>query len=293
CLAECPGVTGLGEVIHLWERGLRDNELCGCGLPFADCPFWHDVGQRAFGGWDTIDVGQAVRDRTDVVRNRYLAELISGLTPRRRRVRRTRLLARLDALYAAAHAVADARLLVDSSKHPAYAYLLRRARVDLRCVLVVRDPRGVAYSWSKVVERPETGAAGELMPRYSTTAAIANWSLYGLLFHALTLLRVPVRTVHYEDFMADPRRIVQEVLSFAGLQPSAQDTLHIADAAVHLSAHHTVAGNPMRMKVGTLAIRQDSAWIEEMTVRDRRLAGLLSLPLRLAYGKRGSAVRAL
>ncbi|MBE0009080.1 sulfotransferase [Arthrobacter sp. AET 35A] len=283
CLAECPNVTGLGEVLHLWERGLRDDDLCGCSRPFSECPFWTAVGQQAFAGWDSIDSSTALRDRTSVVRNRYLVELITGFTGPTRRMQRERLLRRLDAMYGAAQSLGGASLLIDSSKHPAYAYLLRRSSVHLKCVLVVRDPRGVAYSWAKVVKRPETGSAEAYMPRYSTAAAVFNWSIYGALFHALSLLRVPVKTVHYEEFMARPRQTIDEILSFAGMKPWETDTSHITDSAVVLSAHHTVAGNPMRFRTGTLPIRKDSDWQEQMPARDRRVAGLLSLPMRLGY----------
>lgn len=286
CLAQCPNVTGLGEVLHLWERGLRDNELCGCSLPFADCPFWQEVGREAYGGWDKVTVQEVIEDRTSVVRNRYLGGLITGWSPRRRRIRRRRFLEALNALYFAAQTVGVSRLLIDSSKHPAYAYLLRSAAVNLKCVLLVRDPRGVAYSWSKVVKRPETDASDAYMPRYSTTAAVGNWCLYGLLFHALTLLRVDVRTVHYEDFMVDPRKVVDEILEFAGLSPAETSTAHIRSDAVDLDPHHTVAGNPMRFQIGRLTIRKDSAWRDEMPARERRVAGIVSYPLRLAYGLR-------
>ncbi|MHA7177657.1 sulfotransferase [Arthrobacter sp. Sr24] len=286
CLAECVGVTGLGEVLHLWERGLRDNELCGCGLAFHDCVFWQGIGDRAFGGWGAVDSAEAVTDRQDVVRNRHLAELLTGWYPSARRQRARRLMDRVNDLYAAA-ASGEAELVIDSSKHPAYAYFLRRARIDLKCVLVVRDPRGVAYSWSKVVRRPETGEAEAYMPRYSTVAAVANWSLYSVLFHALTVLRVPVKTVHYEDFMGDPRAVVEDILHFAGHPVNPGDTDFIQPHSVVLGVHHTVAGNPMRMKTGELKIRLDSAWKVEMPAKARRVAGVLTLPLRLVYGQHG------
>lgn len=286
CLAECPDVVGLGEVLHLWERGLRDDELCGCGLSFSQCPFWLSVGEKAYGGWAVLDVEETVVDRKEVVRNRWLLELITGISPRSRKVRATRLLARLEALYGAAVDVSGAQFIVDSSKHPAYAYFLRRARINLKCLLVVRDPRGVAFSWAKVVRRPEVGNAEEYMPRYSTVAAVANWSLYSVLFHLLTLLRVEMKTVHYEDFMSHPSQVVAEVLEFMGIQATETSVAHIQSDTVELSAHHTVAGNPMRMKTGALKIRNDSEWQQKMPAGDRRLASLLSFPLRMMYGQR-------
>ena len=65
-LGEMPEIVGAGEVTHLWQRGLIDNELCACGTPFRDCPFWTAVGDRAFGGWDTVDA--AVDHRAEASR---------------------------------------------------------------------------------------------------------------------------------------------------------------------------------------------------------------------------------
>src|SRR5262249_2495572 len=39
-VGELPGVMALGEIVHLWRRDIRDNERCGCGERFHDCPFW-------------------------------------------------------------------------------------------------------------------------------------------------------------------------------------------------------------------------------------------------------------
>ncbi|WP_334684235.1 sulfotransferase [Arthrobacter sp. CAN_A6] len=285
CLAECPDVTGLGEVLHLWERGLRDDERCGCSEKFSRCDFWCGIGTAAFGQWEAVDAAAAIAERRAVVRNRYLPQLITGFSSGSYRQQQRRFLARLDALYAAVQGTTGASLIVDSSKHPAYAYLLRKAAIDLKCVLVVRDPRGVAYSWSKVVHRPEAGNA-EFMPRYSTVASVLRWGAYGILFHGLTLLGVPVKTVHYEDFMADPVGVVRDILEFAGLSPGEEATAHLSAADVTLSAHHTVAGNPMRFRTGTLTVRRDTEWKQKMPAGQRAVASVLSAPLRLAYGMR-------
>ncbi len=50
-LGELPGVCSAGELVHLWRRGVLDDETCGCGRPFGSCPFWVEVGRVAFGGW--------------------------------------------------------------------------------------------------------------------------------------------------------------------------------------------------------------------------------------------------
>ena len=53
-------------------------------------------------------------------------------------------------------------VVVDSSKHVSLAFALSHdADLDLRVLHMVRDPRAVAYSWSKEVARPEAEAADE------------------------------------------------------------------------------------------------------------------------------------
>ncbi len=78
-LAARPGVCAAGETVHLWQRGLVRNELCGCGLPFAACPFWHRVGEHAFGGWAEIDPGRVTRLAASVDRSRFIPRLAAPL----------------------------------------------------------------------------------------------------------------------------------------------------------------------------------------------------------------------
>ena len=84
-VSELPGVCGLGEVVHLWERALRDDERCGCGRAFSQCPFWVAVGERAFGGWDQVDAAEVIRLKHRVDRNRYLPLLALPRLARGRR----------------------------------------------------------------------------------------------------------------------------------------------------------------------------------------------------------------
>ena len=111
----------------------------------------------------------------------------------------------LAAIYRAASEVggADAGgagVVVDTSKHPSYAFMLRRVRgIDLRVVHMVRRPQGVAHSWAKSVERPEITDRVEMMPRYGAVRVALRWNSWNLLVWSLRLLRVPVRVLRYED----------------------------------------------------------------------------------------------
>ena len=123
-LAELPGVQALGEVSHLWRRSLLEDEPCGCGEAFSRCPYWQAVGERAFGGWDTVDVAAVEDAQSQAMRLRRIAGLTRG---RRSVISAAELIAdHHRRIYDAASAVAGASVVVDSSKHPALAYVLGR-----------------------------------------------------------------------------------------------------------------------------------------------------------------------
>ena len=74
-IGQLPGVCPVGELVHLWERGITEGERCGCGEPFRECPFWQQVGKAAFGGWDEVEVSRVAALRARVDRNRFIPAL--------------------------------------------------------------------------------------------------------------------------------------------------------------------------------------------------------------------------
>lgn len=283
-LGESRGVAALGETVHMWRRGVAQDELCGCGAAFHQCEFWSRVGHTAYGGWRMLDLDDVIASRNRVVRTRRIPELlITGWDPGWRR-QRDRLVTTLERLYYGAREESGAQVLVDSSKLPAYAALLRGAHIDLRCLFVVRDPRGVAYSWAKSVERPEIVGERVLMPRYSPARSTATWSAFAVVSQSLRAAGVKVRTVRYEDFLESPTRTVADILSFAQSPTEPADVPHISGRTLSLGEAHTVAGNPMRFATGDVELSPDEAWRANLSSRDRRVVYRLSLGLRSALG---------
>lgn len=285
-LGEVPGVAALGEVVHLPTRGLVEGERCACGEPLTACPLWAEVGRKAFGGWDAVDGRgwQALQARVD--RNRHIP-LLAVPASARFRADLAEHLDRLDRLYLAAAEVTGAQVLIDSSKHVSTAFALRHARaVDVRFVHLVRDSRGVAYSWTKEVARPETADARP-MPRYSPTSAAAWWDAFNLGHAALAATgAAPVR-LRYEDVVATPADALRTVLQPTGLPLADGWDSFLGDDGAALGASHSVAGNPMRFRVGTVPLRRDDGWRTHLRPADRRVVTALTAPLLLAYGYTG------
>lgn len=284
-LGELPGFCSVGEVVHLWRRGLVENERCGCGLPFADCGFWAEVGKHAFGGWDRVDAHGVLRLKDSVDRTRFLPVLLNGPSGEgalaARSDRYTELYHRL---YSAVAEVSGARVIVDASKHASLAACLRRRYGSrMRLLHVVRDPRAVAHSWGKRMARPDASpdSSEQEMARYSAGRSALQWMTQNSSLDALARRGTPTLRVRYEDFVADPEGEFGRIADFAG---HAGAPLALGEDGVRLSEGHAVSGNPMRFRSGPVGVRADHGWREGLAPWRRRLVTMATSPTRGRYG---------
>ncbi len=283
-LGELPGTCSVGELVHLWQRGVLDDETCGCGQPFSACPFWTEVGRRAFGGWDPGLAARMEELRPIVDRTRFIPKLIVPRLLGRHRAELREYVGTFLRLHRAISETSGGAVLIDSSKHSSLAYCLRtEPGLDLRVIHVVRDSRGVAYSWTKEVRRPEAGEEA-LMTRYSPARSSALWVGHNLFFGLLGRLGVRTRLLRYEDFVADPRAVLTELAEFAGVPVGPEELGFLQDSSVLLSPSHTVAGNPMRFRTGPTPLRRDDAWRAKLPRGRRLLVSALTAPLLARYG---------
>jgi hypothetical protein len=284
-LGQLDGVWSLGELVHIWQRGLKENNLCGCGRRFRECHFWRRVGEEAFGGWEAVDVDEVLALKQAVDRNRCvpLMCLPALWPPYRAKLRRY--LDLLDRLYRAVRQVAGAPLLVDASKHASHAFLLRgMPGLDLRLVHLVRDSRGVAFSWGKLMRRLEVVDAEALMATTTPLRMSARYLAYNSLFHLLRRLGVPTLLLRYESLVRRPAAELHRVLGHAG-RPAADGELDfVGDGWVELGTSHALAGNPMRFERGRVPLRLDEEWRGKMRRRHRLLTAGSTWPLLLRYG---------
>ncbi len=294
-----PAVAALGEVVHLWQRSIKDNELCGCGERFHDCPFWSQVGAAAFGGWDHLDADRVLMLRDRVDRSRRVPQVASGLASAAWRQDLREYVGYYERLYAAAASVSGCEVVLDSSKQASLPYCLATSeRIDLRVVHCVRDSRAVAYSWGQQVDRPEstmksTGSStesstasstgeGQQMHRFSPGVAGFYWLLHNAEIDWYARRPGSTLRLRYEDWVKDPRGALEDVRRFAGLVRSSE----IAGSGLEfdLGLSHTCSGNPMRFRRGPIQLRSDDRWRRQMSRRDVATVSAVTWPLLRRYG---------
>ncbi len=246
------------------------------------------MGAAAFGGWDQVDVDRVARLRASVDRARFLPLLSSAALRRRFLPVLDEYVSYYARTYAAIARVSGSQVVIDSSKHASLAFCLSSSpALDLRVVHVIRDSRAVAYSWSKVVQRPES-TAGSQMSTYSAASAAARWNVQNGAVQVLTQLGTPTLRIRYEDLVHDPAASLREIAAFAGLPAGAVSGFLRSEGPgnwwADLNATHTASGNPMRFTTGQIQIRPDSRWQDAMLPGKRRTVTSLTLPLLMRYG---------
>ena len=299
-LGELPGVCSLGEVVNVWQRGVRADEECGCGQPFSACEFWTAVGDTAFGGWNHVDADRVLALRPRVERLRHIPRLARGQLTCGQLAQVTEYAGYYAQIYSAAARVTGAPVLVDSSKRAMLAFCLRwLPDLDLRAVHLLRDPRGVAYSLTKRVSRLPAPGSSSASPAASMGRARPGrsallWNAHNVPFELLGRLgrrgrrpvprAIPVRRLRYEDFLAEPARAVRDLAAFAGLDVSAADLSYLDGESARLGVVHSASGNPMRFTTGRIPLRRDDAWRQALPATQRRLVGAVCAPLLAMYG---------
>ncbi len=274
-IAAQPATFAVGELKNLFERGVGAEELCGCGRDVRDCEIWSEVGRRLVGGWDTHAGRELVAFFTRVNQRLQLPVILTGrgaLVSRARSV--------LAELYPIIADVSGASLIVDSSKHPAWAYLLAGTEgIDLRLVHLVRHPSAVVHSWSSPVRRPHagTGPGDTVMAAQSPVEVCIRWDVFNQLFRHLARRGIPTEVIRYEDYVDDVDGTLRICMAVSGR------SYHPAPG---MADGHGIAGNPSRFTAEGARIERDDRWLDQLSASRHLAVSGLTWPMRLTYGYR-------
>jgi len=273
------GYCYVGEVRDVWTDGLAENHACGCGRPFRECPFWMEVFNRAFGGFDAPEVKEASRLFTAMYRPPATFELFrlvfSPPAQGRDIAKYTGILTKL---YLAIAEVSGCRTIVDSSKALRYGALVMRAPgLKVRWVNVIRDPRGIVHSRTRRArfrdgsdKPPEEGQGG-----YRILRIISKWVGRNGFCRRIMHGTGGVRVI-YEDFVKDQRPMLAAV---AGPAEADRVVAMLASGIPDTIVQHQVAGNWVR----GLKISPKESWRSELPEGVARLTAALSWPWRRSY----------
>jgi hypothetical protein len=272
-----PGAFPTGELRYLAER-LLGGGTCGCGAPLDQCALWSAVISRA--GLADADPAVTVELLSRLARVRHTKKLLETEPgDGSRRPGLGDLVDWFERLYAGIAEVTGSQLVVDSSKFPSHGALLCLVPgIQVSFVQLVRDPRAVAYSWS----RPKPGP--DPIPRVGSVFSSTKWMQWNLACEKIKGVVGAERylTLRYEDFVAAPVDAFTRVLALANVDTDVPTSM--SDDHAVLSSNHTINGNPDRFVTGAVKIREDTRWLRSQRVAPWSVSTTLTAPLLRRYG---------
>lgn len=285
-LGQIEGFFSGGEIRHMWERSFGENQLCGCNTPFKECNFWNEVIEEAFGDHNNIDLNEIKNLKNEVDRTKNIPLLMN------RSLRSNTFQKKLEQygellykFYYSIQKVSGDKIIIDSSKDPSHGFLLAAIpNIDLKTVHLVRDSRGVAYSWSKKKVRPEIHWKKEYMPRFNPIRSALVWDVKNSLMDILRNNSSYETIFRYEDLVLNLKPAIFTLLEDLGFNPENIDLDFINEQKVLFGIDHTVSGNPIRFKNGNIEVRADLEWESKMPLLNKRLLTTLTYFKLKDYG---------
>jgi hypothetical protein len=275
-LATALGAFDCGELHRLWVSRV-DGRICTCGVEVARCPVWSAVAGD-------------VRCQLELPDDEVVAEIARGrlrqrqlLAPRLPGPPRDELRLRW-ATEAAIERVTGARVFVDSSKLSSVLWTASHLPRPLVVAHLVRDPRAVAFSWSRARIDPSLGGAP--MERKSTVRSASDWlRAHATAERVVRRLGGPlggarVARVRYEDLVRDPAVAVAAIDG-----DCTAEAVSRAFARDDGRPSHAIAGNPTRFRPDQ-RIEPDERWRREMGLGARLAATVVTAPLLRRFGYR-------
>lgn len=272
-LAGAVGGFDCGELNHLWgswERG----RLCTCGAKVADCELWSAVAHHVWDEMGFTSVQDTLRASRQWTRQRDL------LRPRLPKPTDDELALRR-ATERAVEVVTGATTIIDSSKMPPVLWAAAHLERPLTAVLLVRDPRAVAYSWANPT--PDPSRQGKLMRHKTIWQSALSWNISNLT--AVRAMRhmphAHCLEVRYEDLATRPEAEIGRILNPDGEDAIAGgESLTVTTAPAGVS--HVIAGNPRRFSPSE--VKLDSRWQRSMPTLARLRSTMLTAPLLPRFG---------
>jgi hypothetical protein len=283
-LGDMTDVIFVGELNFFWRR-FAQAELCSCRRPLPSCSFWSAVVSQAYGALTTADAAGMAELERHVLRKQFALGLAPAAWRARSASRVGTMLTERARLYQSIGQLTGATWIVDAGKEPVFgSFLARIDGADVGTIHLVRDPRGVAFSWQKLVQ---SDSEPRDMPRKAPAMTAVDWVLQNTLVQlGLRRLSSTYVRVRYEELVTRPEHVLREISRATGLAmaaPAATTGARVDPG--DRGDHHLVAGNPgVRQLAGNLRLRPDEDWRTQLPRAQQRVVTAICSGLMAAYG---------
>jgi len=244
-LENSPGIVSAGEVIHFFQDGYINNNVCACGETIGQCDFWGPVVKA-------LDMSQqGAEDVADMLKQ---LDWHSGLKKAYSHTQPEQLWQKYQklnlSLFSTIQQTQNCQLIVDSSKYAARALNLQRTYPDnVKVICILRSPEGLIHSFIKPNK-------DEQRPKSLVKIVVYYYLVLWSLFLANKRLKDDVIVINYEDLIEDPITVLTALEKFLAMDLSVSKAKVTSGAVLDIG--HFVTGNRLR-KNKSLTFKQGTA----------------------------------
>lgn len=281
-----------GEIVALWRSVGGGHELCSCGQRLDACDFWGKIIKQLF--WEEMNpapMGEHLEDLFPTHGTiKGLVRLYFSKAPFGKKMVEARkgFKENLGTLYHKIREVSGAKVIIDSSKLPAYGEMLCEVdTLDVRIVHLVRDSRAVMYSNIRKRYVPQIGYTAT----QNSLRTICGWTFHNLLASKRTIKQnKKFVCIRYEDLAKAPGKVLLEVGHRLNLWEDLNLDPHNAlnflrnNHTAFLRQAHMVAGNAFRFEQGNIRISLDEQWKKKLGLIHKFAGTFITAPLLKYYG---------
>lgn len=264
-------IVGIGEISN-WNTKVF-KEYCACGEIVKTCSFWSEVISKV--GWRESDFKKYKKYQYefDAPKRRYVFKINDHANS----LGFDDFLSKNNEIFSAISEVSGNSIIFDSSKSPQRAFNLSKSDLlDVKIIHLMRDPRGVVWSYKKSFKKNERAGLQKDMKATSLLKAIYSWlATNSRAFSTVKSANVPTLSVMYEEFCINPDYEIQRILEFV-LDEKPRQKINLSNSLTTES--HTIAGNRLRMK-RDIVIKPDFAWKSNLNVFQKAFIYLLTFPM--------------
>lgn len=280
-LSQHTDTQNIGQIRDL-PQGVAQAAPCSCNTTVPDCDFWLPVRtgfETRFGADGLSDLANrslAFRKEASRAGDWQDPEVRQQLTQAH-----AIYLEQLEALYGLSAQQSGGQMLIDSSKSVDIALALGLIpSIELHVLNLVRDPRAVAVSWSKVLKKP-----AKLRRRTH------NWMIRQQRLEQLEGRdQAGFMRLRYEDLTEDPKGWVQKIQAWAGLPEQLNFFTSTASANISWERAHLFPpanATVLKERRKTITIVAADSWQQAKNAQHHDMAETETFPYaeKLGYRK--------
>jgi len=246
-------IETLGEMNQFYEF-LEQNKKCSCGDSLKNCSKWRAI-------INNLDSNVGYK-RQFIEREEAHSQIPNLLI---RKSIHKKYVNIQEEVFSNIHEHRNSKWYVDSSKYIARYLLLKMSKkIRIKGIYLVRDPRGVVFSFQKKVQTYK-----------NQFNALAYYNIINLFAEIVYRTDSNILKIRYEDLVNKPEETLSKIYSHIFEQKIKAKTL-----PEFIETPHIVGGN--RMKVyKKIKIRRDVDWIRNQSKTQKISCYLFSFPFML------------